>query len=760
MADNFSNETQALFTLAADISAQIKHHYIGAEHIFLACAKLDRPTMTNALQAGDIVLNKIIDKLLDIMSDAPTLPASSEMLITPRLSQLLDAAQSDDGSITLEVVIPLLFREGGSLPCYLIRQMEGNLEAIAIFLDANHLATSADAQKHLAKVRNPVLTALGRDITQLAAEGKIDPVIGREREIRQVALVLARKSKNNPVLIGEAGVGKTAVVEALALQIISGSVPPSLRGKQIIEIPLSMLVAGTQYRGQFEERLNQLVEEVQQNDNVILFIDELHTLVGTGGGSGTLDAANILKPALARGDLRCIGATTLEEYHRFIEPDAALERRFSPVRVRELSAADTIAVLEGRRESFEKHHGVILTREAIELIVRLAMRHIPDRRMPDKALDLLDEACAQSSMARYLGDGVDGKWLSEADVDDNNPPQVTAKDVAFVLAERVGLSPEQLIQDDTTSLVELESILIKEAIGQAEACHQIASLLRSLQHAPEPKPISMIFAGPIGSGKRAVMVGLAMALFRDEAVVSFDMAEYRDKMDMEKLLGAPPGYIGHNRESLLSRRLRRDPYSVILLEHFDNGYDDIRELFLRGLTEGYINDNQGHTIHLENGVVVIMVDTDDEEHRKLGFGVAKSTEQPSDKSHVTAQIQKLVGKEVVDLVHQTIIFAPLDKNDLIKLAQRGLQRLAESSFDKIGKESMVFDEEIAIWLAEETLSIGSGRKTLERLLRTKIANPLRDALNNALPRADEVLFVSREDNQVTFNVVKRPSAKD
>ncbi len=755
MAENLSSDTKGLFTLAADISAQIKHHYIGVEHIFLACAKLDRPMLDKALQAGNVSLSKVIDKLLDIMSDAPTLPANSDMLITPRLSQLMDAATNDEDGVTMKMLVPLLFREGGSLPCYLIRQANGNLEQIAAYLDETPLTTSADAQKQLARVRNPVLTALGRDITQLASEGKIDAVIGREREIHQVALVLARKSKNNPVLIGEAGVGKTAVVEGLALRISAGRVPPSLRGKQIIEIPLSMLVAGTQFRGQFEERLNQLVDEVQQSDHVILFIDELHTLVGTGGGSGTLDAANMLKPALARGDLRCIGATTLEEYHRYIEPDAALERRFSPVRVRELSPEDSMAVLEGRRESYEKHHGVTVTDETIKAVVRLAIKHIPDRHMPDKALDLLDEACAQSSMARY-GNGSDGEWLSEAEVDDNTPPQVTPKDVAMVLADRTGLPLDQLLQDDVTSLANLEVVLSDEAIGQAEACHNIAMLFRSRQQAADNKPTCFIFAGPIGSGKRAVAFALATALFREEAVVSFDLSEYRDKMDMEKLLGAPPGYIGHNRESLLSRRLRRDPYSVILLEHFDNAYDDMKELFLRGLREGHLNDNQGHTVHLENAVVVIVVDTD-EEPRKLGFSAAKSAETPHDKNQANNQIQKLLGKEVIEAIHQLIYFAPLDKTALLKLAQRGLKRLSDGQATPTG---LVFDEEIAMWLAEETLATGGGRKTLERLLYTKVAQPLRDSLNSTPPDKDEVLFVSHDGNQVTFNIIKRPSAKE
>ena len=756
MIEGLSEEMEGLFALAADLSAQVKHYYIGVEHIFLACAQLDREALSEALRTGDVSLDKVVKQLLEVMSDAPTLTTDGRMIITPRLSQLLDAARVD-GEVTLATLLPLFFREGRSLPCYLIRQMEGDLEAIAAQLTTSPIAASAEVQERLAHARTPALSAMGRDVTQLAAEGKIDPVIGRDREIRQVTLVLARKTKNNPVLIGEAGVGKTAVVEGLALRVASGQVPPSLRGKRIIELPLSVIVAGTQYRGQFEERLNRVVGEVRQNPEIILFIDELHTLVGAGSGSGTLDAANILKPALARGDLRCIGATTIEEYHRHIEPDAALERRFSPVMVRELSLEDTLSVLEGRREGYEVHHGVRITPEAIEAAVRLAARHVPDRRMPDKALDLLDEACARASMDRYLDEDM-ARWLTESEAEDSGPPGVAARDVAGVLADRTGLPLEHLLRDETTALGGLEAALAEEAIGQEEAMRQVVGLLRRLQSAPgaaEARPASFIFAGPAGSGKRALVLALAGALFRDDAVTSFDLAEYRDKIDVEKLLGAPPGYIGHDRESLLSRRLRRDPYVVVTLEHFDAAYPDVQDVFLRGLLEGQINDNQGHTVHLENAVVVIMADLSagaEGGRLHIGFVAPEHASPAYDEDKVLAQVREMLDQAVIEAVHQIVHFPSLDKTTLATLAQRGLDRLATVT------GLVVFDADVAIWLAEEAAEAGTGRRALKQLMHTQIAGPLQEALAATPPGVGEVLFVDCDDGELTFNVVTQPAS--
>ncbi|MCB9078380.1 MAG: ATP-dependent Clp protease ATP-binding subunit [Anaerolineaceae bacterium] len=750
-----SEETQGLFTLATKLSAQLKHYYIGVEHIFVACVKLDRPFMAAALQIGGVSLDRVMGQLGEIMSHAPALPTQQGISLTPRLSRLIDAArQAGSGEATLALLLPLLFREGRSLPCYLIRQLEGDLEAIAAHLEASPIATSPEAQERLAQARIPALSALGRDLTRLAAEDKLDPVIGRDREIRQMAMVLARKAKNNPVLIGEAGVGKTAVAEGLALRIAAGQVPPSLRDKRIIELPISVIVAGTQYRGQFEERLNQVINEVRQNPDIILFIDELHTLIGAGGGSGVLDAANILKPALARGDLRCIGATTVEEYHRYIEPDAALERRFSPVMVRELSLEATLSVLEGRRDSYERHHGVQITSEALQTVVRLAMRHVPERRMPDKALDLLDEACARASMALYLDETQTG-WLTEVDAADGSIPEVTPQDVADVLADRTGIPLAHLLANETTALANLEAVLAEEVIGQEAAIGQVVNLLRRLRSSPNggaPRPATMIFAGPLGVGKRSLTLALATALFHNDAVVAFDLAEFKDKMDVEKMLGAPPGYIGHDRESLLSRRLRRDPYTVITLEHFDAAYPDVQELFWRGLREGWINDNQGHTIHLENAIVVILMNLAEEtggSRRPMGFAAAGHNPPLLDENTLLTQIRKQLGTELVETVDELIYFPPLDEKALTILARRGL--------DGLTANSVVFTENVINWLAVEATTSGTGQRALERLIRVEVAAPVQEALKATPPGIGEVLFVDYKDGQLDFSLITQPT---
>ena len=749
MIEGLSEETQGIFTIALELSAKIKHYYIGVEHIFLACANLDQQALSQALRAGNVSLDKMVKQLLEAMSEAPALATDGRMLITPRLGELLEASRVDD-EVRLSTLLPLIFREGRSLPCHIIRKMGGDLEAIAAHLEASPVAASAEVQEQLAHARTPALSAMGRDVTELAAEGKIDPIIGRDREIRQLALVLARKTKNNPVLIGDAGVGKTAVVEGLALRVASGLVPPSLRNRRIVELPLSVLVAGTQYRGQFEERLNRVVDEVRQNPEIILFIDEVHTMVGAGSSGGTLDAANILKPALARGDLRCIGATTIEEYHRYIEPDAALERRFSPVMVKELSLEDTLAVLEGRCQSYEAHHSVRVSPEALEAAVQLAARHLPDRRMPDKALDLLDEACVQASMARYMDASMTG-WLSEPVSEDGPPPEVTARDVAGVLADRTGQPLEHLLRGEEAALEGLEDALAEAVVGQEEAMRLVVDGLRRIRQLPDHvRPGSFVFAGPVGSGKRTMALALAKALFAEDAVIPFDLAEFRDKIDVEKLLGAPPGYIGHDRESLLSRRLRRDPYAVVTLEHLDAAYDDIREIFLRGLVEGRINDNQGRTIHLENAIVVILVDLGAEissARRALGFATPRSDSPAYDHEELLAHVREELGEEVMGAVHQVIYFQPLDDAALAELAGQGLERLAKAT------GSVVFDADVATWLAGKAGKAGTGRRALERLLQTEVAGAVQEALRATPPGIGEVLFVDYADGELAFALV-------
>ncbi len=756
MSDGLSEEVQGLINLAANISVQIKQYYIGVEHILLACDQLDRDTLGAALRNGGITPNSLMRDLLNFMREQPSVVnAKGRVFITPRLGNILESLKGIGEEVTLETLTPQIFREGRSLPCYVIQHMDGDLEAIAAHLETTPLGASVGVQEQLAHARTPMLNTLGRDITKLAAKGKIDPIIGRNREIRQLAMVLTRKSKNNPVLIGEAGVGKTAVAEGLGLYIASGKVPPSLRGRRIVELPLSAIVAGTQYRGQFEERLNRVVDEVQQNPEIILFIDELHTLVGTGSGGNTLDAANILKPALARGDLRCIGATTTEEYHRIIEPDAALERRFSPVMIRELSLEDTEEVLTGRQAGYELHHSVVISPEAITAAIRLAARHVPDRHMPDKALDLLDEACARTSMARYLDDDTGG-WLLETESEDSGDlPEVTVKDVVSVLADRTGLPLAYLLQDEGALLANLEAALHTEVAGQKEAIDEIMTLLRFRQEAEAVDdfvPTSFVFAGSVGVGKRTAALVFAEKLFRDEALVSFNLAEFRDKIDEEKLLGAPPGYIGYDRESLLSQRLRREPYAVVLLEQFDEAHPDVQDIFIRGLQQGQITDNQGRIVHLKNSIIIVVVDVDKTAYGQRALGFSSDTQPSSQdiKEKMFAQVNRLLGEPLVEAVQKIIWFSALDEPTLATLAQNGLDQL------KAITDSVVFAQEVAGWLAVQAVEIGKGRQSLTQLLRSKVAGPVQTAMMETPPSQGNVLLVDVDDGELVMNIVPGP----
>jgi ATP-dependent Clp protease ATP-binding subunit ClpC len=744
MLEDLSSEMQGLFMLAAEISARFKHYYVGVEHIVLAYAQLDEETLAGALEAGGVSVKQWSERLVKFMAEAPTLPSEGRMVLTPRLGRLIEAVRRE-GPQASEKLLPLMFREGKSLPCRLVLEMGGDLNAIADHLEESPIGASAKAQERLAHARTPSLNALGRDVTRLAQEGKIDPVVGREREIRQVALVLTRKTKNNPVLIGEAGVGKTAVVEGLACRIAAGQVPPGLRDKRIVELPLSVVLAGTQYRGQFEERLTRIVDEARGNPEIILFIDELHTLIGTGSGGGTLDAANILKPALARGDLRCIGATTITEYNRHIEKDAALERRFTPVTVRELSSEATIAVLEGRRSGYEAHHGVSVSREAIETAVRLAARYMPNRRMPDKALDLLDEACARANIASFFtGDAT--QWGLEPQARGDEPRIVSARDVADVLADRMGLPVERLLEGGIVAVAGLEDALRDVAVGQEDAVRRVVATLRREKRVETARPVSFIFAGPTGSGKRALARGLANALFGEEMVVSFDLAEFTDKIDVEKLLGAPPAYIGHETESLLSQRLRREPYAVVVLEHFGLGYSGVQDLFLRAISEGQVSDNQGRTIHFRNFVLIVAADLDAPGRPGLGFA-PPARGVVDDEAHETAikrQLRDLFSQSIVDAVDAVVLFDLLDQAALQTLAEQGLERLAA----EVGR--VVFESEVTVWLATEAASLGTGRQALERLIETEVADVLHERLAVQPLGGDETLVVSREEGKLTL----------
>ena len=564
-----------------------------------------------------------------------------------------------------------------------------------------------------------VLAQFTRDITALAARGKLDPVFGRENELKRLLQILSRKTKNNPCLIGEPGVGKTAVTEALALRIAAGKVPDFLKNKRILSLNISTVVAGTKYRGEFEERMKNIIEEFASHPEIILFIDELHTLIGAGGAEGSLDAANILKPALSRGEIQVIGATTLNEYRKHIEKDAALKRRFQSVLVEEPDEAETLEILAGRKALYEQHHHLTIGEEALQAAVKLSRRYISDRLWPDKALDLLDEACAAARL--------------------NSPDKeltLTPEDIAKTVSLWTKIPLEQLSKEENSRLVELESQIHQRVIGQEEAVSALAKAIRrSRVGLKDPRrPIgSFLFLGPTGVGKTELSKALAVALFGDEKdLIRIDMSEYMEKHSVSKIIGSPPGYVGYDEGGQLSERIRRKPYSVILFDEIEKAHPDVFHILLQILDEGRLTDSQGTTVDFRNTVIIMTSNAGAErivEPKALGFSAGGSPQADHErmKSQVMEEVNRLFRPEFINRIDEIIVFRMLNNEDIsaiLKLQLREIEaRLAESH-----QLTIRLTPKASEWFVKKGYSPKYGARPLKRLLQNELEDKLADAI--------------------------------
>ncbi len=804
MTQKFTSKAQAALKRAEETASELGHTYIGTEHLLFGLAAERDGVAARVLDSAGIHADKIRDAISRFTGIGHrTAPGAADM--TPRLRKILrDSAQlpgvSTLGLIGTEHLLLALLR---TRDCVAVKLLS-SLGVLCEELQSDLEEILENAQNEKSKKRNvqiaeicPALQGFGRDMTAMAAEGKLDPVIGREEEIARVIRVLSRRQKNNPCLIGEPGVGKTAVVEGLAERIVKEQVPPPLRGKLLFSLDLGSMIAGAKYRGEFEERMKNMLEQLRAAHGILLFIDEIHTIVGAGAAEGAIDAANILKPAMSRGEIHVIGATTAEEYRKHIEKDAALERRFQPITVEEPTKEQTRAILTGLRAKYESHHGLKISDGAIDAAIRLSERYVPDRYLPDKALDLLDETAAGLRLQNLEGDKTrcslektrrelekkkEEAVLSQAyekacewrdkiaDIDDKIAKEnakrekeqgdtVTAERVAATLSEMTGIPVSTLKTREKEKLAELENLLGSRVIGQSEAIFALCSAIRrSKSGIRDPRrPIgSFLFLGQTGVGKTELAKALALALFgSEEALIRFDMSEYMEKFSVTRLVGSPPGYVGYDEGGQLTKRVRRHPYSVVLFDEIEKAHPDIYGILLQILDDGILTDAEGRTVSFRNTILILTSNIGagrTGQELPLGFSVGE-TPEPENDTHGMPLLKEHFRPELINRIDEIIRFRPLGKRELEQIAELLLSetasRLAEQGI------RVVFSADVPAYLVREGYSPAFGARALRRTLTQKIGNRLSEIILESPPENNEEISVTVADCEPVFSIRKK-----
>lgn len=831
MALRFTERAHRVLRLAQEEARHLNHPAVGTEHLLLGLLRDGDSVAARALSSLGVNLKAVREEVRKIVRPGESSPRG-EMGLTPRAKRVLELAQEEArrqgvNYVGTEHILLGLMEEGEGLAAQVlgnlgltpekVRQQVGTLLGggmaqqtagpFGIILGNFPFGIGgpgvpgfqaggapAGARPHRGGTATPLLDQFSRDLTALAREGKLDPVIGREKEIERVIQILSRRTKNNPVLIGDPGVGKTAIVEGLAQRIEQGQVPEILRGKRVVALDMAGMVAGTKYRGEFEERFRRVLEEIKAAGNIVLFIDELHTLIGAGAAEGAIDAANILKPALARGELQTIGATTIDEYRKHIEKDAALERRFQPVMVNEPTVEETIAILKGLRDRYEAHHGVKITDEALEVAAKLSDRYITDRYLPDKAIDLIDEAASRVRLTLYtapkdvkelearleevqkekeaavhaqefekaaqlrdeerkLKEELEARkavWEKEKGLEKS---VVTAEDIAYIVSSWTGIPVAQLAQEETERLLRLEEILHQRVIGQDEAVRAVARAIRRARAGlKDPKrPIgSFIFLGPTGVGKTELARALAEALFGDEeAMIRLDMSEYMEKHTVSRLVGAPPGYVGYEEAGQLTEAVRRKPYSVVLFDEVEKAHPDVFNILLQVLEDGRLTDAKGRTVDFRNTVIIMTsnVGATTIKRDTLGFkaaGVKVTADSYEEmKKRIMEELRRTFRPEFLNRIDEIIVFHALSVEDIKKIVDLMLEQLNKRLKDN--NVQVEVTEEAKEILVKEGFDEAYGARPLRRAIQTLIEDPLSDEmLQGKFGPGDKVLAVVEE----------------
>ncbi|MCY4355276.1 MAG: ATP-dependent Clp protease ATP-binding subunit [Truepera sp.] len=727
--NRYDDRARLVFHFAREEGSKLGHAMIGPEHLLLGLMR-EGGTASHVLSEFGATLEGFRRQIEEMVGRGDGLTRNETAAITPRARRVMELAGSEarnlgSNVIATEHILLGIIREGDGVAFRILQQLTRDVDTVRW-----RVLATADPKNQVESANTPFLDEYARDLTKEAREGKLDPVIGRTEEIRRVIQILSRRTKNNPVLIGEPGVGKTAIVEGLAQAIVEARVPPNLVPARVLSIDLSNIVAGTKYRGEFEERLRQVIEELRSS-KVIAFIDELHTLVGAGGAEGTLDAANILKPPLSRGEVQVIGATTTGEYHRYIEKDAALERRFQPIIVLEPSPEETLEILQGLREKYEAHHGVVIPEAILEISVRYGERSLPGRNFPDKAIDLIDEAAARTRLNKSLGFPV----LEEED----GTPIVSREDVEAVVNSWGGI---YIDEQDATRLSSIEESLKLNVVGQEEAISALASALRRARVGLGGRTrisASFLFVGPSGVGKTFLAKQLATELFGSErALIRLDMSEYQESHSISKLIGAPPGYIGHEQGGRLTESVRRQPFSVVLLDEIEKAHPDIYNTFLQVLDDGRLTDGLGRTVDFRRVILILTSNSGFNRGSSVGF-------QESGLQDVNAPLKSLFNPEFLDRLDEVIAFRTYDNDEVLHITS---QMLEEIRLELINRDIEVsFSQEVTNLLVEK-LPKGESIRRLRTVIRELIEDPLSlELLTNG---SDDPVHVTVENSKIVF----------
>ena len=781
----FTDKANTALNRALDSAREMGHTYVGTEHLLLGLLLEGSGVAAVVLGARGITAARYRERIVAAQGTGVpgTLTAAD---FTPRATAVMEAAQTEAALAGQRVagtehLLAAILRDDTSVAVRLLLRLDGRPSELLGDLartggDVSPMPRAAGRQG-----RTPMLDRFGRDLTAMARAGQLDPVIGRDEEIGRVVRILCRRTKNNPCLIGEPGVGKTAVVEGLARRMAAGQVPPVLRDKRLLTLDLTGMVAGTKYRGDFEERLKNAVTEVERAGDVLLFIDELHNLIGAGAAEGAVDAANILKPVLARGELQLVGATTIDEYRRHIEKDAALERRFQPVTVEEPTPRQTLAVLQGLRERYEQHHGVRIGDEALQAAVDLSVRYIPDRYLPDKAIDLMDEAAAQvrlreqEASATMSQRGVyaaekqtalqQGDWERAMSLQEQEwtacdeeeavySGAVQAADVAAVVAGWTGIPVARVGGEESRRLQDLEQTLHRRVVGQEEAVSAVARAVRrgrvGLRDPARPGG-SFIFLGPTGVGKTELCKALAAALFGDEkAMIRLDMSEYMEKHAVSRLVGSPPGYVGHEEGGQLTEAVRRHPYSVVLLDEIEKAHPDLFNLLLQVLEEGQLTDSRGRRVDFRNTILIMTSNVGG--RRMVGQGQMGFTPAPWDaaahRAAAMGELKQLFRPEFLNRVDEIVLFHPLDKEQLEAIAIRMLERLCKR-LQSFGY-GVNIDPHLAARIAKEGVDSTYGARPLRRAMQTLVEDPLAEKLLAGAYKEGDTIPIRLEEDTVVL----------
>ena len=799
MTYKFTNRAKKAIEIANDLAIELGHNYIGTEHILYGLSKEGSGVAAKVLENQEVEPQKILDKIDELIGREDK--TEETLGFTPRTKRVIEnafieAKKLGYNYIGTEHLLIGILREADSIAARILLDLNVNIpklynEIIKVINDEEIGEDGTNTKKETRRKGSynstATLNQFGEDLTKKAEEGKLDPVVGRKEEIQRVIQILSRRTKNNPCLIGEPGVGKTAVVEGLAQKIVAGDIPEILKDKRVVTLDISGMVAGAKYRGDFEERIKKALNEVKKAGDVILFIDEIHTIVGAGAADGAIDAANILKPLLARGEIQLIGATTLNEYRKYIEKDSALERRFSPVNVKEPTPSDTIEILNGLRDKYEAHHNVKITKEAIEAAVKLSVRYINDRFLPDKAIDLIDEASSKIRIKKYIEPDEIKKLQEELEKIEKDKEdaiynqefenaaklrdkekelriklgqsssewekykirdivEVKEENIAEVISKWTGIPVQRLNEDDNEKIKNLEKNLHKRVIGQNEAVEAVAKAIRRGRIGlKDPKrPIgSFLFLGPTGVGKTELCKALAENLFDNEDnMIRLDMSEYMEPHSVSKIIGAPPGYVGFDDGGQLTEKVKRKPYSLILFDEVEKAHPDVMNLLLQILEDGRLTDTQGREVDFKNAIIIMTSNIGARyitDRKNLGFGSGEKREYDESKNEIIKELKKEFRPELINRIDEIIVFHKLENREIIDIAKIMLKQIEKRLEEK--KYLVKIDDSVAEIIANSEIDKNYGARPLRRKIQELVEDRLsEEILQENIVRGKEFIF--------------------